>query len=77
MYGRAVLRLMADIIEVAVRFLHITFGIAWIGASFYSVGVLPRGLPVGSVKGSRIVRRFPFQKPLSGGVVSRAGFDGF
>jgi uncharacterized membrane protein len=45
MYGHAVLRLIADIIEVAVRFLHITFGIAWIGASFYSMGVLSRDLP--------------------------------
>ncbi len=47
MSGHAVLRLIADIIEVAVRFLHITFGIAWIGASFYSMGVLSRDLPGG------------------------------
>ena len=47
MYGHAVLRLMANIIGVAVRFLHITFDIAWIGASFYSMGVLPRCLPGG------------------------------
>ncbi len=47
MYGHAVLRLMADIIEVAVRFPHITLGIAWIGASFYSMGVLSRCLPGG------------------------------
>ena len=68
---------MADIMEVAVRFLRITLGIAWIGASFYFMGGLSRGLPGESVKVSRIVRRFLFQKPLSGAVVSRAGLDGF
>lgn len=36
---------MADFVEVVLRFLHITFGIAWIGASFYSVGVLSRVMP--------------------------------
>ncbi|MEK6810749.1 MAG: hypothetical protein AABY19_04010 [Candidatus Thermoplasmatota archaeon] len=68
---------MADIIEVAVRFLNITFDIAWIGASFYFMAFSPGAFPGGSVKVSRIVRRFPFEKTLSGGVVSRAGLDGF
>lgn len=30
---------MADVVYLALRFLHIVFGIAWIGGVFYSVGV--------------------------------------
>ncbi len=36
---------MADLIEYALRFSHITFAIAWIGATFYAVGVLSRVMP--------------------------------
>lgn len=36
---------MADPVEFALRFSHITFGIAWMGANFYSVGVMSRVMP--------------------------------
>ncbi len=35
---------MVDVIGLVVRFLHIAFGIAWIGAIMYGVGVLRRAL---------------------------------
>ena len=31
---------MADLLALALRYLHIVFGVAWIGAVFYSVAVL-------------------------------------
>jgi len=36
---------MADLVEFALRFSHITFGIARMGANFYSVGVMSRVMP--------------------------------
>ncbi|HEV8595203.1 MAG TPA: hypothetical protein VGR51_06705 [Thermoplasmata archaeon] len=36
---------MADVIALVLRFFHIMFGIAWIGAVFYGVGVLRRVMP--------------------------------
>ncbi|TLZ52444.1 MAG: hypothetical protein E6K18_02845 [Methanobacteriota archaeon] len=36
---------MADVIGLVVRFFHIAFAIAWIGAIMYGVGVLRRALP--------------------------------
>ena len=36
---------MADVVALVVRFFHIMFGIAWIGAIMYGVGVLRRVLP--------------------------------
>ena len=36
---------MADVVEVVLEFLHVVFGVAWIGAVFYSVGVLRRAVP--------------------------------
>ncbi len=36
---------MADVVALVVRFFHIAFGIAWIGAVFYAVGVLRRVMP--------------------------------
>jgi len=36
---------MVDVIALVLRFLHIMFGIAWIGALAYGVGVLRRALP--------------------------------
>ncbi|HKW42853.1 MAG TPA: hypothetical protein VJP06_01580 [Thermoplasmata archaeon] len=35
---------MVDVIALVLRFLHISFGIAWIGAIVYGVGVLRRAL---------------------------------
>ena len=35
---------MADVIGVVIRFFHIMFGIAWIGAVMYGVGVMRRAL---------------------------------
>jgi hypothetical protein len=35
---------MADVVALVIRFLHIVFGIAWIGAMMYGVGVLRRAL---------------------------------
>jgi hypothetical protein len=35
---------MADIVALVLRFFHIAFGIAWIGAMMYGVGVLRRAL---------------------------------
>ena len=35
---------MVDFIALVIRFFHIAFGIAWIGAVFYGVGVLRRAL---------------------------------
>ena len=36
---------MADVVGLIVRFFHIVFGIAWIGAVMYGVGVMRRVLP--------------------------------
>lgn len=36
---------MADLLLVTLEFLHIVFGVAWIGAVFYSVAVLRRAIP--------------------------------
>lgn len=33
---------MADVVALVIRFLHILFGIAWVGAMMYGVGVLRR-----------------------------------
>ena len=35
---------MADVIGLTVRFFHIVFGVAWIGAIMYSVGAVRRAL---------------------------------
>src|SRR5256712_4760174 len=42
--GRGLPSRMADVIGLIVRFFHIVFGIAWIGAVMYGVGVLRRAL---------------------------------
>jgi uncharacterized membrane protein len=36
---------MADLVALVLRYLHIFFGIAWIGAVLYGLGVLRRVLP--------------------------------
>ena len=36
---------MVDVVQVILEFLHIVFGVAWIGAVFYSVAVLRRAIP--------------------------------
>lgn len=35
---------MADVVHLVIRFLHIVFGIAWIGAVMYGVAVMRRAL---------------------------------
>lgn len=37
--------LVGDILGIVLRFLHIVFGVMWIGAVFYGVGVLRVALP--------------------------------
>lgn len=38
-------RVMADLVALVLRYIHIFFGIAWIGAVMYGLGVLRRVLP--------------------------------
>jgi len=37
---------MADLVHLVLRYLHILFGIVWIGAVAYGVGVLRRAMPL-------------------------------